>query len=80
MKILSVLFTTLFLIATTSVAQVRFALENAAEMPIILLNFAMAFCIYMLTLNSGKIISTVMKNPRLISAKKGFSLKAYRIS
>jgi len=55
MKILSITFTALFLLFVTSVAQIRYALMHPLELGPVLLDFAMAFCIFMVILNSTKI-------------------------
>lgn len=55
MKILSVLLTILFLFSITSIAQIRYAITHPLELGPVLLNFAMAFCIYMILSNSTKI-------------------------
>jgi hypothetical protein len=55
MKILSLSLTALFLVATSSVAQIRYALTSPKELLFVFINFAMAYCIYKLVLNSTKI-------------------------
>lgn len=81
MKILSVLLTLVFILLTTSIAQVRYALQNSSEIPNLLISIAMAICIYLLVSNIGKIrLNNFIKQLNTVNFKKGYFRKAYRIS
>lgn len=85
MKIISLFFTVSFLIATTSVAQIRYAFDHPNELLFVVLNFAMAICIYMLTANitSKKYINIIrnlrFKIPNIGYFRRTRQQKAYRI-
>ena len=82
MKILSILLTVLFLFTITSVAQIRYAVMHPLELGPVLLDFAMAFCIYMFVINSTKI--KLPKNFRMrlmsLTSFKKHPSKALKIS
>lgn len=79
MKILAIIITALFLLINTSVAQLRYAYMNPMEISSILINFAMAFCIYMVLINLHR-INTNSKRSNQIFRKNGLINKIYRIN
>lgn len=79
MKTLAIITTSLFLFSNLSVAQVRYALTNPVEISAVLINFAMAFCIYMIVINLSKIRKNHKKATQILK-KNQLLGRNYRVS
>jgi hypothetical protein len=81
MKILSALFAVLFLFITTSVAQLRYALENPLENPNFFISLGIAFSFYFIGVrfNKNAILEKINEFRNYLRLIKN-STKAYRVN